>query len=113
MEVSADDLAYVTVDTARERIEVHNGKRLETRLRSSRFRFDPERRVWFQRFRGEGDLLPVLAWLVSQKIPLHESVRLNPRHLETLTPCLSVRFVGEGAGAKAVIETVEWTGRES
>ncbi len=102
--MATPNVTYLTVSTERGLVEVHNGEPLGIRLKSNRFRFDPDRRVWNQRFRNESELLTTLALLISQKVPLHEEVELKPKHLELLKPCLVVRFEGEGKDAKAIVE---------
>ena len=102
--MSTPEVTYLTVSTERGLVEVHNGERLGVRLKGYRFRFDPDRRVWNQRFRNENELLTTLALLISQKVPLHEEVELKPKHLEALKPCLVVRFEGEDEDARAIVE---------
>ena len=102
--MTTPEVIYLTISTERGLVEVHNGERLGIRLKGNRFRFDPGRRVWNQRFRNESELLSTLALLISQKVALHEEVELKPKHLELLKPCLVVRFEGEGDDAKAVVE---------
>ena len=105
--MSSSDMAYATVNTERESIEVHNGEPLGIRLKSNRFRFDDKERVWFQRFRNEGEFLTTLAFLISQDILLHEEVELGPKQIDSLKPFKVVSFAGEGADVEAIIEEIE------
>jgi hypothetical protein len=97
---------FLTIDMERGRIEVHDAAHLGPRLHSNHFRFEPAENVWQQRFRNEAELLPILSWLISQRIALHEDVVLKPKHLDLLKPFLMVYFEGDGAKMKAVVEEV-------
>lgn len=99
-------IAYVTIDVDQGRVEVHHADHLAPRLRASRFHRDDSRGVWFQRFRNESELLPLLSWLVSQHLPFHEDVPLKPKHLDLLRPCRMIHFEDEGGKVKAVIEDI-------
>ena len=96
----------MTIDMEQGRIDVHDAAHLGPRLRSNHFRLEPEQNIWQQRFRNEAELLPILSWLISQRIALHEDVVLKPKHLDLLKPCLMVHFEADGVKMKAVVEEV-------
>jgi hypothetical protein len=104
--MTMENVPFVTVDMERGRIDVHNASHLGPRLQCSRFRLDRDRKVWRQGFRNEAELLPILSWLISQRVALHEDVALKPKHLELLKPCLMVHFDTEGTETRAVIEEI-------
>lgn len=96
----------MTIDVEQGRIDVHDAAHLGPRLRANHFRFEAEQNVWRQRFRNEAELLPILSWLISQRIALHEEVVLKPKHLDLLKPFQMVRFETVGTNMKAVVEEV-------
>lgn len=104
--MTTETVPYLTIDMDRGRIDVHDAAHLGPRLRANHFRFEPEPNVWQQRFRNEAELLPILSWLISQRIALHEDVALKPKHLDLLKPCLMVHFEADGAKTKVVVEEV-------
>jgi len=104
--MSMGNIPFLTIDVDRGRVEVHDAAHLGPRLHSNHFRFEPAQNVWQQRFRNEAELLPILSWLISQRIALHEEVELRPKHLDLLKPFLMVHFEADGTNMKAVVEEI-------
>lgn len=104
--MTTGNIPFLTIDMEQGRIDVHDAAHLGPRLRSNHFRLEPEQNIWQQRFRNEAELLPILSWLISQRIALHEDVVLKPKHLDLLKPCLMVHFEADGVKMKAVVEEV-------
>jgi hypothetical protein len=102
--MDAKDVPCVKVDTQSSIVEVYNADHLWARLRSGRFRFDPERNAWTQRYQGDGELIPLLSWLVAQRCSLHEDLAIKPRDLDFLKPCTIVRYEEINGKREAFVE---------
>jgi hypothetical protein len=94
----------VKVDTRKSLVEVYHADHLWARLRSGRFSYDDERQAWIQRYRGDDELIPLLSWLVAQRLPLHEDLQINPKDLEFLKPCSIVRYETVDGRDEAIVE---------
>lgn len=99
----SDPFPYVTVDVDKGLVVVHDADHLGDRLRCSGFR-QYGGREWEHRYRNEGELLPLLAWLISQRLPFRDDIALKPKHLDMLKPCLVVHFEPDGDGMRPVVE---------
>lgn len=105
--MTSSNIPHVTVDSELGCVEVHDAAHLGIRFKGCRFRYDPDRNVWYHRYRNNNEMLTLLALLISQRLPLHENLEIKPKDLEMLKPCQVVRFVRNNGGSRAIVEEIE------